>query len=122
MSQTCVCVTGARGIMMAAILAALMSSLTSMFNSSSTVFTMDIWRYLRKGAKETELMVLGRVYTLFLVGVSVAWLPVLQALQGSQFWTYFQSIASYTVPPIVMVFLLGLFWKRTTEQVDTDSL
>ena len=51
---------GIKGLMMAVLLAALMSSLTSMFNSSSTLFTMDIWRYYRPHAKESELMVVGK--------------------------------------------------------------
>ena len=103
--------------MLAALLAALMSSLTSVFNSSSTVFTMDIWRRIRPGAQESQLMMVGRFYTIFLVIVSIAWLPVLEALQGSQFWDYTQSINSYVLPPIVMTFLIGLFWPRATEKV-----
>ena len=103
--------------MLAALLAAMMSSLTSMFNSSSTVFTMDIWRRFRPHAKESELMVVGRTYTLFLVGISIAWLPILQEIKGSEFWDYSQSIGSFILPPIVVTFLLGLFWNRTTEQV-----
>ena len=67
--------------------------------------------------QESELMVVGRVYTLFLVGVSILWLPVLQRIQGSQFWDYSQAIGSYLVPPIVVSYLLGIFWKRTTEKV-----
>ena len=64
--------------MLAALLAALMSSLTSIFNSSTTVFTMDIWRRFRQHAREEELMVVSRIYTLVLVILSILWLPILQ--------------------------------------------
>lgn len=107
---------GVRGLMLAALLAALVSSLTSIFNSASTVFTMDIWKIVRKGATESELMFVSRLFTMLLIGVSIAWLPILENIQGSQFWDYIQQIYSYILPPIVMVFLAGIFWNRTTEK------
>lgn len=102
---------------MAAVLAALMSSLTSIFNSSSTLFTVDIWKRLRPMAKESELMVVGRLCIIVLALLSVAWLPVLQQVQGSSLWDYSQAIGSFIVPPIVMAFILGMLWPRCTEQV-----
>ena len=105
--------------MLAALLSALMSSLTSIFNSSSTLFTMDLWRQCRPQAQEAELMVVGRMWTLFLAVVSLCWLPILLEVQGSEFWNYSQSIGSYLLPPIVMVFLFGIFWTRTTEKVSS---
>jgi uncharacterized sodium:solute symporter family permease YidK len=80
--------TGARGVMLAVMMAALMSSLTSIFNSTSTVFTMDIWKRLRKDAKDWELMVVGRCCVIVLVVISILWIPVLQASQGSQLFDY----------------------------------
>ena len=80
--------TGARGVMLAVMMAALMSSLTSIFNSTSTIFTMDIWKRLRKNAKDWELMIVGRCCVLVLVGVSILWIPILQASQGSQLFDY----------------------------------
>jgi len=109
--------SGIRGVMMAALLSALISSMTSIFNSSSTVFTMDLWRRCRPQASEREKMVVSRLWILFLIVVSIVWLPVLQIVKGSQFWTYTQSTWSFFVPPIVMTFLFGIFWPRTTEQV-----
>ena len=103
--------------MLAAMLAALMSSLTSIFNSSCTVFTIDIWSRFRKKPSEAELMVVSRFYTLFLVAVSLLWLPVLQQIQGSEFWQYMISVGSYLLPPVVITFLIGIFWSRSTEQV-----
>lgn len=107
--------------MLAAMLAALMSSLTSIFNSSTTIFTLDIWKKaIRKKAEEKELMLVGRLYTLVLVGASIAWLPILQEVQGSQFWDYVQEIYSHILPPIVCTFVVGLFWKRATEEVTSQ--
>ncbi|KAG7459457.1 hypothetical protein MATL_G00210810 [Megalops atlanticus] len=107
---------GLRGLMMAVMIAALMSSLTSIFNSSSTIFTMDLWRHLRRGATEWELMIVGRVFVLVLVVVSVLWIPLVQAGQGGQLFIYIQSISSYLQPPVSIVFMAGCFWKRTNEK------
>ncbi|XP_051570108.1 sodium/myo-inositol cotransporter 2-like [Myxocyprinus asiaticus] len=107
---------GLRGLMMAVMLAALMSSLTSIFNSSSTIFTMDLWRNIRRTASEWELMIVGRVFVLVLVVVSVLWIPLVQASQGGQLFIYIQSISMYLQPPITVVFLTGCFWKRTNEK------
>lgn len=108
--------TGVRGLMMAALLSALVSSLTSIFNSSSTVFTIDLWSICRPKAKEAEKMIVGRLWILVMVIVGTLWIPVLQMVQGSQFWAYSQSISSFLLPPVVMTFLFGIFWKRATEQ------
>ncbi|XP_043091672.1 sodium/myo-inositol cotransporter 2 isoform X2 [Puntigrus tetrazona] len=107
---------GLRGLMMAVMLAALMSSLTSIFNSSSTIFTMDLWRNIRRTATEWELMIVGRVFVLVLVVVSVLWIPLVQASQGGQLFIYIQSISMYLQPPITVVFFTGCFWKRTNEK------
>ncbi|ESP02204.1 hypothetical protein LOTGIDRAFT_230588 [Lottia gigantea] len=106
---------GLRGLMLAALLAALMSSLTSIFNSASSMFTMDIWRRFRRHAKESELMIVGRVAVVALIGVSILWIPILEESQSGQLWSYLQAISSYTAPPWCWVFLLALFWKGTTE-------
>lgn len=103
--------------MLAALLAALMSSLTSILNSASSIVTLDIWHQFRKKASQSELMIVGRVTVLILIGFSILWLPILQQTQGGRFWFYMQSVKSYLIPPLCMMFLLGLFWKRTTEQV-----
>uniref|UniRef100_A0A3Q1JQQ7 Sodium/myo-inositol cotransporter 2 n=1 Tax=Anabas testudineus TaxID=64144 RepID=A0A3Q1JQQ7_ANATE len=107
---------GLRGLMMAVMIAALMSSLTSIFNSSSTIFTMDLWKSFRSHASEWELMIVGRVFVLVLVVVSVLWIPVVQASQGGQLFIYIQSISTYLQPPVSIIFLMGCFWKRTNEK------
>ncbi|XP_040829823.1 sodium/myo-inositol cotransporter 2 isoform X2 [Ochotona curzoniae] len=108
--------TGLRGLMMAVMVAALMSSLTSIFNSASTIFTMDLWNHVRPRASERELMIVGRVFVLLLVVVSVLWIPVVQASQGGQLFVYIQAISSYLQPPVAVVFIMGCFWKRTNEK------
>ncbi|XP_060059177.1 sodium/mannose cotransporter SLC5A10 isoform X3 [Erinaceus europaeus] len=117
---------GLRGLMIAVMMAALMSSLTSIFNSSSTLFTMDIWRRLRPHAGERELLLVGRrklqksrkaeLVIVVLIGVSVAWIPVLQGSNSGQLFIYMQSVTSSLAPPVTAVFLLGIFWRRANEQ------
>ncbi|CAH1787280.1 unnamed protein product [Owenia fusiformis] len=107
---------GARGVLLAVMLSALMSSLTSIFNSSSTIFTMDVWTRFRKQATDTELMIVGRLTVVVLVGVSIAWIPVIQASQGSQLFVYIQQVSSFLQPPICAVYILAVFWERINEQ------
>ncbi|XP_073685203.1 sodium/glucose cotransporter 1-like [Garra rufa] len=106
---------GLRGLMLSVMLASLMSSLTSIFNSASTLFTMDIYTKIRPKAKEKELMIAGRVFMLFLIGVSIAWIPIVQSAQSGQLFDYIQSITSYLAPPIAAVFCLAIFCKRVNE-------
>ncbi|XP_005804588.1 sodium/glucose cotransporter 2 [Xiphophorus maculatus] len=107
--------SGLRGLMLAVMLAALMSSLASIFNSSSTLFTMDIWTRIRPQATERELIVVGRVWVLCIVAISICWIPVVQAAQSGQLFDYIQSVSSYLSPPIASVFLLAVFVKRVNE-------
>ncbi|XP_054144653.1 sodium/glucose cotransporter 1 isoform X3 [Melozone crissalis] len=108
--------TGLRGLMLSVMLASLMSSLTSIFNSASTLFTMDIYTKIRTRPSEKELMLAGRAFMLLLIGISIAWVPVVQSAQSGQLFDYIQSITSYLGPPIAAVFLLGIFCKRVNEQ------
>ncbi|XP_043379160.1 sodium/glucose cotransporter 5 isoform X2 [Chelonia mydas] len=108
--------SGLRGLMIAVMMAALMSSLTSVFNSSSTLFTMDIWKKIRRDAKERELLLLGRIVTVVLVAVSVVWIPILQSSNSGQLYVYIQSVTSCLAPPITAVFALAVFWRRANEQ------
>nr|XP_014344776.1 PREDICTED: sodium/glucose cotransporter 5 [Latimeria chalumnae] len=107
--------SGLRGLMIAVMMAALMSSLTSIFNSSSTLFTMDIWKKIRKNANERELLLVGRIVTVILVAVSVVWIPILQSANSGQLYVYIQSVTSYLAPPVTAVFVLAVFWKRVNE-------
>ena len=74
---------GARGLMVAVMMAALMSSLTSVFNSCSVIFTMDLWKRVRANASDIELMIVGRVFVVVFVIVSILWIPIIELSQGN---------------------------------------
>ncbi|NWR28461.1 SC5A9 protein, partial [Tachuris rubrigastra] len=106
---------GLRGLMIAVMMAALMSSLTSIFNSSSTLFVIDIWQRIRRQASEQELMIVGRVFILILVVISILWIPIIQSANSGKLFDYIQSITSYLAPPITALFILAIFCKRINE-------
>lgn len=103
--------TGVRGLVAAGLLAALMSSLASVFNSASTLFTIDIYKKLKPKASEKKLVRTGRIATAFIVLLGFAWIPVMKNAPGT-LYDYLQSVQSYIAPPITAVFLLGIFFKR----------
>jgi SSS family solute:Na+ symporter len=102
--------TGLRGIVVAGLLAALMSSLAGAFNASSTLFTMDFYGKLRPGATQHQLVWIGRVATTVMVLMGIAWIPVIRGAQGLYY--YLQGVQGYLAPPIFTVFFLGVFFKR----------
>nr|XP_046260056.1 sodium/myo-inositol cotransporter [Scatophagus argus]XP_046260057.1 sodium/myo-inositol cotransporter [Scatophagus argus] len=107
---------GLRGLMMAVMIAALMSDLDSIFNSASTIFTLDIYQTLRRKASQRELLIVGRIFVVVMVVISIAWVPVIIEMQGGQTYLYIQEVAGYLTPPIAALFLLGVFWKRCNEK------
>ncbi|HEX9705117.1 MAG TPA: sodium:solute symporter [Gemmatimonadales bacterium] len=102
---------GIKGLVIAALLAALMSSLSSVFNSCSTLITWDVYRKLKPGAGERELVYVGRVATGFLVVLGILWIPFMEGI-SDQLYIYLQSVQAYIAPPIAACFLFGLFWSR----------
>ncbi len=102
---------GLRGLVVGGLLAALMSSLAAVFNSCSTLFTMDIYKKLRPQASEKHLVFVGRIATAVVVVCGILWIPFMRHISG-ELYHYLQSVQSYLAPPITAVFLLGLFWKR----------
>ncbi|XP_035248819.1 sodium/myo-inositol cotransporter-like [Anguilla anguilla] len=106
---------GLRGLMMAVMIAALMSDLDSIFNSASTIFTLDVYKMVRKSSSSRELMVVGRLFVVVMVAISIAWVPVIVQMQGGQMYMYIQEVAGYLTPPVAALFLLGVFWKRCNE-------
>jgi len=106
---------GLRGLMMAVMIAALMSDLDSIFNSASTIFTLDIYKTARSKASQRELLIMGRLFVVLMVVISIAWVPVIIEMQGGQTYLYIQEVAGYLTPPIAALFLLGVFWKRCNE-------
>ncbi len=107
--------SGIKGLVVAGLLAALMSSLSSVFNSSSTLAVMDFYRNYRPKASERELVRAGQAVTVVLVIVGVLWLPFIGRM-SSQLYVYLQSVQAYISPPIAAVFILGLLWKRLNGQ------
>ncbi|KAM5200358.1 solute carrier family 5 member 4 [Hipposideros larvatus] len=107
---------GLRGLMLSVMLASLMSSLTSIFNSASTLFTMDLYTKIRKQASERELLIAGRLFIILLIVISILWVPLVQVSQNGQLFHYMESVSSYLGPPIAAVFLLAISCKRVNEQ------
>ena len=105
---------GIRGIVVAGLLAALMSSLAGVFNASSTLFTMDFYSRLRPESSEQHLVWMGRVATVVMVIIGLAWIPVIQGGRG--LYDYLQGVQAYLAPPIFVVFFLGIFNKRLNKQ------
>jgi solute:Na+ symporter, SSS family len=103
---------GLRGLVVAGLMAALMSSLSSLFNSCAALFTVDIYEKLRPGASERHLVRIGRMATGVIVLLGMAWIPVMPKIAGGGLYHYLQSVQGYLAPPITAVFLLGLFNKR----------
>jgi SSS family solute:Na+ symporter len=102
---------GLKGIVIASLLAALMSSLASCFNSSSTLLTLDIYKKFHPEASEKKLITVGRIITGIMVLLAMIWIPLIRVM-GSQLYIYLQSVQAYISPPIAAAFLFGVFWKR----------
>ncbi len=103
---------GLRGLVVAGLLAALMSSLAGAFNASSTLFTIDFYRKFRPRASQARLVWVGRVATLVMVLIALLWIPVIQGARG--LYEYLQGVQAYLAPPIAAVFFLGVFVSRLT--------
>ncbi|XP_045173428.2 sodium/glucose cotransporter 4-like [Mercenaria mercenaria] len=114
--------TGLRGLLVAVMLSAIMSSLTSIFNSSSTLFTMDIWPRIRKRASERELLIVGRVFILLLCALSILWIPLVKSSKSGQLFIYIQAVQGYLGVPLGPLFIFAIFWHRMSEQAAFWSL
>src|SRR5690606_37089019 len=103
--------SGLRGLVAAGLLAALMSSLASVFNSCSTLFTVDIYKKLRPNTPEKKLVRTGQLATVIVVIIGIIWIPIMANISGV-LYEYLQKVQSYISPPITAVFLLGIFHRR----------
>ena len=103
---------GFRGLVVAGMIAALMSSLASLFNSVSTLFTVDVYQKLKPDTPARKLVTIGRTTTVVMTILGLLWLPIMKAIAGGGLYQYIQSVQSFLAPPIVAVFVMGLFWKR----------
>ncbi|HEY2722736.1 MAG TPA: sodium:solute symporter, partial [Chitinophagaceae bacterium] len=102
---------GLRGLLAGGLLAALMSSLASVYNACSTLFTMDIYKKMKPETSDKALVRVGRVATVVVVILGMAWIPLMGRISNT-LYQYLQSVQSYLAPPIAAVFLLGVFFKR----------
>lgn len=103
--------SGLRGLVAAGLLAALMSSLASVFNSCSTLFTVDIYKKLNPNTPELKLVRVGQIATSIVVVIGIVWIPIMANISGV-LYEYLQKVQSYISPPITAVFVLGIFYKR----------
>ena len=101
---------GVRGIVVAGLLAALMSALAGVFNASSSLFTMDFYSRFKPKASQAQLVWVGRAATVVMVVIGLLWIPVIQGGRG--LYDYLQGIQAYLAPPIFVVFFFGVFMKR----------
>jgi SSS family solute:Na+ symporter len=101
---------GIRGIVVAGLLSALMGSLAGVFNACSTLFTVDLYQKWKPQASQHQLVRTGRLATIVMVLIALAWIPVIKNAHG--LYTYLQSVQGYLAPPIFVVFFLGVFFKR----------
>jgi solute:Na+ symporter, SSS family len=106
---------GVTGVVVCGLLAALMSSLASLFNSSAMLFTEDFYKKFRPGRDEHHYVVVGRIATTTVVILGVLWIPVMLGL-GKVLYDYLQGVQGLLAPAIASVFLLGVFWKRATAK------
>ena len=112
---------GIMGLMVAALLAALMSSLSSVFNSCSTLITMDIYKKLRPAAPDAQLVRVGRYATGAVVVLSILWIPFIRYL-NNEIYQYLQSVQAYVGAPITATFLVGILWKGATARAAFTTL
>lgn len=102
---------GVLGLVVAGLMAAMMSSVSATFNSASTLITMDFVKQLKPDMTSKQLVKSGQIATLILVVLASLWVPVIERVSDS-LWGYLQLVIAFTCPPVVATFLLGLFWKR----------
>ena len=108
--------TGLRGLVVAGLMAALMSSLSSLFNSTATLFTVDVYEKIRPGASEQKLVTVGRLATGVVIILGLLWIPIMPAISKGGLYQYLQNVQGYLAPPITAVFLLGLFNQRINSR------
>jgi SSS family solute:Na+ symporter len=113
--------TGVVGLMIAALLAALMGAMSSVFNSASTMITLDFYKKIRPAATETQLVLFGRIATGGMVLLGLLWVPFIDKL-STQLWIYLQSVQAYISPPIAVCFIFGILWPRINGEGAISSL
>ncbi|MFD0861612.1 sodium:solute symporter [Sungkyunkwania multivorans] len=113
---------GLKGLVAGGLMAALMSSLASVFNSCSTIFTIDIYKKLKPEKTERQLLNIGKIATAMIVILGIIWIPIMQKIGGGVMYQYLQNVQSYIAPPVTAVFLLGIIWKRVNSKAAITTL
>lgn len=106
---------GVKGLVVCGILAALMSSLASLFNSSAMLFTIDFYKRIRPQTPEKKLVRIGQIATVVIVILGILWIPIMRSI-GSVLYNYLQDVQSVLAPGIAAAFLLGICWKRASAK------
>lgn len=106
---------GFKGVVVCGILAALMSSLASLFNSSASLFTIDFYKRFKPDTSEKRLVAVGQIATVVIVVLGILWIPIMRSI-GDVLYTYLQDVQSVLAPGIAAAFLLGITWKRTSAK------
>ena len=106
---------GVKGLVVCGILAALMSSLASLFNSSAMLFTIDFWKRLKPETSEKSLVRIGQIATVVIVILGILWIPIMRSV-GNVLYNYLQDVQSVLAPGIAAAFLLGITWKRASAK------
>ncbi len=106
---------GVKGLVVCGILAALMSSLASLFNSSAMLFTIDFWKRLKPETSEKSLVRIGQMATVVIVILGILWIPIMRSV-GNVLYNYLQDVQSVLAPGIAAAFLLGITWKRASAK------
>jgi len=114
--------TGLKGLVAGGLMAALMSSLASVFNSCSTLITMDIYKKLRPDHSEAEFIRVGRIATSIIVILGIIWIPIMGRIGGGVMYQYLQNVQSYIAPPVTTIFLMGILWKRVNAKAAISTL
>ncbi|MBE0539490.1 MAG: sodium/solute symporter [Ignavibacterium sp.] len=114
--------SGLKGLVVAGLLAALMSSLSAMFNSTSTLLTIDIYKKIKPNADEKSTVAFGRFSTGVMILLGLLWIPFIGILSDDRMYVYLQSVQAYLSPPIAAIFLFGIFWKRVNGKGALASL
>jgi solute:Na+ symporter, SSS family len=112
---------GLVGLVMAALLAAVMGAMSSVFNSASTLVTLDFYKKIRPEASERQLVMFGRIATGGMVLLGLLWVPFIHRL-SAELYIYLQSVQAYISPPIAVCFIFGILWTRVNGQGAISSL
>ena len=113
---------GLKGLVAGGLMAALMSSLASVFNSCSTIFTIDIYKKLKPNESEKKLLNVGKLATTVIVILGIIWIPIMEKIGGGVMYQYLQNVQSYIAPPVAAVFILGILWKRVNSKAAITTL